>query len=154
MENLKFINNGIKDQLQGMVNRANAMQGFLNRNIYRMYQNAQRDRWITENQSEGRQWDKLSPGYSKYKPKKYANYPGGGRKMMIATGRLAAAAQGKSPELYKIATNKQLILTIKGIEYASHADESRTISKWSNETMDKMYKAISDFAFHNILKGL
>ena len=149
MASLKFVQTGIQDQLKAMIDRSNAMQGFLNRNVYAMYKKFQRTRWITEGESEGKKWERLNPLYAARKTKLYKQYPGGGKKMMIATGDLVDAATGKSEKLHKIATNKQLILTIRGIEYATYADEKRTISQWSDKTMKEFFMAISDFAFKN-----
>lgn len=109
---------GIKKTLMNLLDRSKAAQTFLMRNIYRMYQNFQRERWMTEGSSEGNKWDSLSTIYASRKriiygggPKyewiggqgegrpwrlagSWPSYPGAGTKIMIATGRLESAAVG------------------------------------------------------------
>lgn len=73
-----------------MLDRTNLVTGWLNRVGYPMLLKAQQMRWQTEGASEGVNWAPLtSRNYKTYKLKRFADYPGGGRKTLIATGRLA-----------------------------------------------------------------
>ena len=75
----------VNKKLDEMKNNAINAQGFLMRNIYPMYKDAQRQRWISQGSSEGRVWDSLDSIYAKRKLKLYGSYPGAGTKMMIGT---------------------------------------------------------------------
>lgn len=149
MIKLKAVQDGITISLNAMLDRGAAMQSFLNRNIFRMYQNAQRDRWMTENESQGDLWKRLTPAYAERKKKLYATYEGGGEKMLIATGKLFKSVIGPGDGMRKIVTNKSLFIAT-GVEYAGFVDDARTFTKWSPGFRAKIQKAINDFVIYNI----
>lgn len=143
-ESLKKTQNGIENRLNGMIDRASGMQGFLDRVIFRLYQNAQRQRWMTENQSEGEKWRPLSPGYDIWKKKKFASFPGGGEKMLIATNRLFPSVVGESGETRKVVTNRGLVVATT-VPYAPKVAEIRPFMKFGKATIDKMKKSLRDY---------
>ncbi|NBT57956.1 hypothetical protein EBT16_04145 [bacterium] len=135
MIKLKQVQDDITIRLNGMLDRGAAMQSFLNRNVVRMYQNAQRKRFDTANASEGPQWKALSPGYAKRKKRLYVSYIGHGDKILIATGRLYKAIVDidKAAGGYKLTTPTRLTITtsveyVKWIEGPDAPVESRRSS--------------------------
>jgi len=150
---LKTVSNGIQKNFEGMLKRENAMQSFFSRNIYAMYQNAQRKRWETENFSEGRGWEPLEPRYADWKRSKFAAYEGSGTKMLIATGKLYKAVIGPGSGQKKVVTNKGITISIS-TPYAWPVDAVRPFTEWSEKTAHEMMKAISDFIFKNIQRDI
>jgi hypothetical protein len=139
-------------KIETMLDRGKSMQSFLNRNVYRIYQNAQRSRWITENASEGGEtgrWEKLNPTYAERKKKIYAAYEGAGEKMLIATGRLFKAVVGPSNGQIKVVTNTSMTISTS-VEYAKYVNEARSFSTWGPSFKAKVKKAIGDFILYNI----
>jgi len=123
------------------------MSAFFERRIYPMYQQAQKNRWMTENVSEGTQWRELNPSYVKYKKTKYAAYPGKGTKKIIATGKLVSVATGESSGLNKIITPKQFRVAIDlgKVPYAKHVASEFPIMEFGPNTKSKMKKAIAAY---------
>lgn len=134
---------GITSRLTKMIENVQSTQmtTFLNRYAYKIYQNYQRDRWANENSAEGG-WPALSPKYAAYKPRRYGggkkrdggvwpSYPGGGRKMMIATGRLVTSVVGVDmgasvglDEHRKLVSGNTLTVST-AVPYASEAGATR-----------------------------
>ena len=145
--------NTIKQRNQEMLTRANSMQAFFKRNILKMYQDAQRKRFSTENQSEGKHWPELEGNYKTYKRKRFAAYPGSGRKMMIATDALRRAT---IDDVYNIATNFKLFVSINPntenpeskepvSRYAGYAVAERPVMLFGKTTIAKWRKAIDNY---------
>lgn len=149
---LKVTSNGASLKIGTMLDRAESMRSFLNDNIYRIYQNAQRDRWMTVNNSQGKEWRALDPVYAVLKRKIYATYEGGGTKMLIATGRLYKSVIGPGQGQRKIVTNRSLYIAT-GVEYAGFVDEVRPFTTWGDPFRKKVSKAISDFVMYNIRRS-
>lgn len=143
---------GIEQRLKGMLDRSNSISSYLNRNLFRQYQKAQIDRWKTENASEGDTWEPIDPTYAKYKRKKFASYPGGGNVTMVATGKLASAAQAENPAYYyKIVTNSKFVIGINtgALPYAQYPGEHRPYMSFSDDHIADMRKGISDYISKN-----
>lgn len=145
------VEKGIERALAGYINRDRAMQSFLNRNVVEAYRNIQRKRWMTENESEGKRWEKLNPKYAEYKKKKWAGAPGGGRKMLVASGDLVQSVIGPGAGFKKIATPRQLVIS-SGVKYAKYVDESRTFTEFSQKSLNDIRKMIAEFLFFNIMR--
>lgn len=150
---LKTVKDGITVNLKGLLDRGRAMQSFLNTNIYQMYQNIQRERWMTENASETEGWKSLSTKYAAYKLKKYAGSEYGGDKMLIATGDLFKAVIGPGSGQRKMVTNTKLYISTD-IPYAGYVDEKRNFTNYGQDSKDKFNNAIKDFVFFNIKRGV
>lgn len=144
-------NSGIEGFLKGLTMRSASLQSFLNRNVYRAYQNIQRKRWITENVSETGQWTPLSPSYAKAKKTRFKSYPGAGQKLLIATDKLRKSVIGPGEGFRKITTPRSLIITT-ATPYAEHVDASRTFSTYSRESISELNGMIKDFVFKNIVR--
>jgi len=132
--------------------RPEAIRGFFMRIILPLYKNAQRERWMSENASEGEQWMQLtSEAYAKRKKKIAAekSYPGGGTKLMILSGALVGAATGDGPGLYAIASGTQFTIGIDigQVDYAGYASEKRPTMKFSDETIASWTEPLSKFIF-------
>ena len=136
--------------LQGITQRSKSIEGFLNRNVYPEYQNQQRERWETENTSQGTQWRPLEDKYKKYKAKKFMSYEGRGTKLMIATGRLQRSVIGPDGDHRKLVTPKTLEIATT-VEYAKYAAEKRPIMKFSKQNVQKMLDMIVDYIDKNKL---
>lgn len=142
--------NGVELRIKAVFTRGKSLASYLNRYIYPQYQQAQIDRWKTENQSEGQVWDRLSSAYEKVKKTKFAGYPGGGNALMIATGRLSVAAQGGTGALKLISDDYMVVGIDEGtIPYASYPGVRRPYMNFSNETIKKWTDMIS----HYVLTG-
>ena len=136
---------GAGNKLRGMLNRAGLVRGWLNRVAYPLIIEAQRIRWASEGASEGGSWPALNPAYAIYKLKKFAGYPGGGRKMLIATGRLVDSVTGdNTKEHYKLVEDKRLSVgTMVG--YAKYVDEARPITKLSSATIQVLKRSLNQY---------
>lgn len=145
---IKTVKQGITEQIKAMSKRASALDPFIQSQVMRMVMNAQTKRWITQNRSEGTEWSPLNPDYAKRKLKQYANYPGGGRKILIATGALFESVT-KFPPGFKIVYKNTLTL-FTPVPYAKYVDEARTFTTWSPNTRKRINTAVSRFVFKNI----
>lgn len=134
----------IEKKIDAMVARSNRIQGYLNRVVYRQYQNAQRKRWMTENVSEGERWLPLNPAYAARKREVFASYRGAGRKMLIATGRLSQAVIGGSDEHKKTVTNRQMTIAWS-TPYAVYVEEVRPFAEFSDKTMEGINNGLAEF---------
>jgi hypothetical protein len=142
---LKAIDRQVTKSLQAKLDRTKLMSGFLNRVIYPMYQNAQRMRWASFNATEGSLWASLDSKYAKRKLIKFASFPGGGRKMMIAKGRLFNSVTGDSLEDHRKIITDNSIEVLTTVEYAGFVDEKRPFLKLSDKTLNEMKQAARDY---------
>jgi hypothetical protein len=152
---IKAVESGITKSLEEMASRTRSVQAYFKRIIYRQYQNAQRERWITENASEQGEWKRLDPVYEERKKRQFAAFPGRGEKMLIATGRLVSAVIGqpRSPEHRMTATNRSIEVAWT-TPYAAYVDEVRPFSRFSEETMDEMMEGLGRFLVLNELRDV
>jgi len=150
---LQTVTAGITKYLKGLRQRERALEGYLNRNVLRQYQNLQRKRWITENVSEGKEWAKLNPTYAAWKKKRFATYPGGGTKKLIASGTLFVSVIGPGKGFRKVTTPRSLYLATT-IEYARHVNEARPFDQWSDRSRKEILNGISRFIFKGIQKSV
>ncbi len=113
---LKEVTNTIKTRVEATLSKAQDGRAWLARVAYPRYQNAQVERWQTQNTSQGAKWPdnkgwyknwKLigfggGPKYKKGPPGRWARagtyptYPGRGRFVMIATAKLVSSVIGQS----------------------------------------------------------
>lgn len=145
---LKTLEDGIGQSLKAMISRARNMQGFLNRVVYKEYQNAQRERWISENDSEGTRWKRLTKPYSDYKKTKFASYPGSGNRMLVATGRLYQSVIGPSSEHYKLTTSKSITIGTR-VPYAKYVDEERTFTTFGEDFGKNIGEKLAKYLLKN-----
>lgn len=147
---IKHVEKGILNRLDGMLDRQKSLRSFLDRNVYRIYQNVQRQRWMEEGASEGAHWERLNPAYAKRKLTLYKEYEGGGSKMLIATGKLYKSVIGPGEGFRKVVTDRSLTIATT-IKYAPFVDEARSFTTYSQSTRARFRKAIGQFVFNNVL---
>lgn len=152
MAKITLTNDGITRQLQGYINRANALEGYLNRVVVEQYRNIQRSRWMTENASEGDRWEALNPSYAARKRKAYARYEGSGTKMLIATGKLFKAVIGPGAGFRKITTPRSLTISVSGVDYAEYVDEARTFTTYSDKSVREIREGVARFVIRNQIR--
>lgn len=133
-----------------LLSRAAGLQAVLNGPIFKIYQKGQISRWQSENASETGQWPTLNAKYQTYKRKKFAGYPGGGTKMMIATGNLYAGATGQDTGKFtKIATNRKLSVNINdgALPYAKRVAVTRPFMTFNpdGDTIQQMKAIIAQY---------
>jgi len=153
---LTAMSRGIEEYLDGMVKRANLIPGYLTRVVYKQYQKSQRDRWQQENDGpdwEGGRWKPLSSAYAKRKLVKYSRFPGGGRKLLIATGRLSKGVIGPSPEHQRVVEGNRLRINTS-VPYAVYVDAVRPFSTWSPVFYSRIYKGLEDYLLKSIIKDV
>lgn len=148
--NLRQVQNGIERRLKDMVNRTHSVSSYLNRTLFRKYQEAQVERWKTENSSQGSQWPSLSPEYLKRKRKiaLKEGYRGGGNAMMVLTGKLYSGAAAIDDSYYnKVVTNTKFVIALNtgSIPYAGYAGNRRPYMKFSPAAIREWKKGIRDF---------
>ena len=133
------VEDGISKWAEKVLNRSSTagIRAWLNRVAYPKLLQVQLKRWQTEGSSEGETWAALNPDYARSKLKRFAGFPGGGRKMLIATGRLVQSMTGQSGEGRKIVTENKLEL-VTTVPYAVYVDEKRDITGLSEETVDEL----------------
>lgn len=151
---LKQVMSGVENNLQGMLDRSKRMQAYLNRVVYKQYQNAQRQRWITEGASElGSKWKDLDPKYKERKKKIFATYDGRGTKMLIATGRLYKSVIGPGADHAKVVTDKRLEV-LWTTPYSVYVDEERDFTTFSDKTMEEIYDGLAQFTMAGIMRDI
>jgi hypothetical protein len=142
---LTISTDGITSALKGMVSRAGLVRGWLNRVGYPIIIEAQRMRWASENATEGASWKPLSAKYEKYKTRRFASAPGGGRKMMIASGRLIAGVTGDDPkDHYKLVEDTKLSVGTT-VPYAEYANEARNFTELSSTTTKELADKLGEY---------
>jgi hypothetical protein len=154
----KVVKSGVTEALEKMVKRANLTEGYLNRVVYRQYQNAQRNRWRNINEGEDfggeKPWAELNPIYENLKYRKFLDNPfGHGEKMLIATGRLFFGVVGPGEDHQKIVTNKRIEISTT-VPYAKYVDEARTFTEFSPIFWSKIYKGLRDYLAQGIFREL
>lgn len=143
--NLK-LQGDILEWMDSVVQKADKGQAFLNRVVYPLYQNIQRERWETQNWGK---WPRLNPKYEAYKRTKYSKFPGGGSKMMVATYTLAPSVTGDKKQFHrKIVTQRKLVVGTT-VPYAKYADDKREFS----EMPDKFWDKVGDEYVKYLIKG-
>lgn len=147
MITLKKIQDGATKRLDDIMKRASdtGKRTFLNRNAMAWYRNAQRKRWMTENESEGGpRWKDLNADYEKRKRKLFAGFPGAGKAKLIASGTLLQSTIGPGKGFQKVVTSRELII-VTTVPYAKFVDEIRTFSLWGDESIERLKKHYKDF---------
>lgn len=143
---LKELTNTIRTQVEQTLSRAENGRAWLARVAYPAYQNAQVERWQTQNTgrfSFGGRWLDNSSRYKNWKRKGYANYPGSGRFVMIATARLVSSVIGQAGGAFVnnqdgLAQHRRIIgprslEVFTTVDYANKVAEKRPFMQFSEE---------------------
>lgn len=146
----KTVKNDVRRRLQNMVKAGKSPKAYLNRVLFRQYQAAQAERWMSISgnsggtTSEGDNWDPLTSRYRKWKEGR-RGFLAGGRRMLVATGRLEkAVVRVLPPDGKKVVTDNSLIVTTS-IPYAKYVAESRNFVGFGKETIAKMREGLADY---------
>lgn len=128
--------------------------------LYPLYQKLQTKRFQTENASEGAKWKPIQKEYAEHKLKLFKSYPGGGRKLLIATSTLGGAVIGRgSPFLGQdkhVALFKKYGMQIsvkeggtnaagKPFNYAGYVAEKRPYMEFSKNSIEIMKTELRKF---------
>lgn len=133
---ISVVEDKVSGRLNQMINSLGFKRQYLQTRALPKYFKAQRQRFITENATQGTRWEPLNDVYAAYKKKKFADFPGGGRKMMIATGRLMQSlTSAESPDFRKLVTDSALIVST-AVEYAKYPAETRPIMEFNQAFVD------------------
>lgn len=131
--------------LQKMRDRAEFAAGYLNRVVYPQILQIQLNRWRSEGASETGAWAPLNPSYARQKLNRYAAYAGGGRKILIATGRLVdSMTNPRSKDHFKMVEKNRLYVGSK-VEYGGFVNELRDITGLSRRTIDGLVKGYLNY---------
>lgn len=146
---LKLSVDGIGDYFRSMLKRSQLVRGWLNRVAYPIIIKAQRLRWMTQGASEGEGWAPLNPSYARYKLRKFAEFPGSGRKILIATGNLVNSVTGDDrKDHYKLVKENRLEVGTL-LSYARFVNEARNFTDLGPDTEHKLATGLRDY----ILRG-
>lgn len=154
MAGLKPIGDGIGEQIKKYLDRARLIDGYINRVIYPTYRRRQMKRYQTENASEGTRWAPLNPSYAKRKLTKFASYPGQGRKMMIATGRMKDSVIGPGADHKKIGPSKGRLEVYWTTPYAVYTEQVRPVNVWDKRQDQEMYDGAVKYIMESTMKGI
>jgi hypothetical protein len=159
MAGLKIDVKSLVNHFEQMLSRARLVDGWLNRVAYREILKVQKRRWETEGSSEGVPWAPVtSLAYKTYKLKKFRDYPGAGRKSLIATGRLAysmtqdkalANDQVRASDHGKLVAGNRLVVE-SFVPYGKYQEEQgRDLTTLSDDTIKRLAEGLRDY----IMKG-
>lgn len=142
---------GIERYIGAFLERGKTIQAYLNRVAYPQYQQAQVGRWQSENASETGQWAALNPKYAVRKIKEFAEFPGGGRALMVATGKLSQAAMGRGDGALKVISGNTMTVGVEDsvIPYGRWAAGLRPIMEFGQDTTDLILTGVADW----LMKG-
>lgn len=139
----------------------NLFAGWANREFQKLYGENQKARWMSEGASEGRSWKPLNQRYALRKRIDYADEPGRGTKMLIATGRLFAgvmppeqrgAFRGNAEEFRKVVEKKSVRIATT-VPYAKFVSEEREFSVFSSKTRITWARSYKSYLIRGIIGG-
>lgn len=150
----------VDDAFKKLLESKNLFPGWANRELMPMYSDMQLKRWRSENADSGHKWNPLSETYAKRKRTKFANSPGRGRKILLASGRLLAgvippetrsalSVQGPEEEFRKLVTRKSITISTV-VPYAKYVNETREFTSIS----DKIKRAWARDYLAYLVRGL
>ena len=110
-------------------------------------------RWQSKGASEGSPWRPLTQKYAKQKLRRFAKFPGGGTRLLVATSRLLSANTGRpeeSGDINKLIMNGVLYVRI-GVPYAKFVHKfksggiNRDIMRFAPETYAEMKALVKGY---------
>jgi len=142
---LKKVQDTVTTRLDSMIATGKDPRAFMLKIVRPAYQAAQRKRFATENQSEGQKWSPLNSKYAEYKLKKFKDFPGGGRKINIATGKLVNSLLLQDATLVnELVTHTSYVISIK-VPYAKYVDEARPIMQFRKQFTQDLKKQFTSW---------
>lgn len=144
------LNTQISKRLDEIVKRGRDPAAFMERVVYPLYIKGQMKRWMSEGASDGmgslERWAPLNAKYKASKLRRFASAPGGGTKMLIASGRLYQAATGGSG-IIKLVTGSSITIAVD-VPYAKYVNARRNFWKFSSEFEKDLHTRFDKFMFH------
>lgn len=144
---MKKIKDTVSDRLKAMIEKGKSAEGFFAQVAYPEYRNAQRKRFLTENDSQGNKWSPLNAKYKEWKRVNYAGWVGDGQKTNIRSGRLITSLLGKSfgegesvdgTKEHRLMIQDKFMLVGTTVPYAKHVDDVRPIMQFKKEFIDSL----------------
>lgn len=138
-------------KLDAMMARGRDMRAYFKSVVQPQFFKAQAQRFQTENSSEGSVWEALTPRYKVWKMTRYAAFPGGGRRMMVATSQIFNSVVGRDKSGMSIITEPtriSFVINTSKIPYAAHAAEHRPYMTFGRRTRREILEGIKDYYFH------
>jgi len=133
------------DALTDMILKAKTPRAFFSRVIYPEYKKAQVERWQTENTSQGEHWVPLNPTYSKYKKTRFAAYPYGGTRMLVATGKLLKSITGEETRDHVAIFTDSSMTVGTSLDYAAYVADTRPIVEFDEAMIDHWVEMVQNF---------
>ena len=131
-----------------MLMQTKQVRAFLERVVYPTYLKAQMKRWMSQGRTDGfgtfEAWAPLNLKYAAYKKRRWASAPGGGTKILIASGRLYQAILNQGPGHRKIISDRSLIVGVD-VPYAKYVNERRPFFIFSDEMMKGLKGKYADY---------
>lgn len=125
-----------------------AIQGWFMRNLLPMYKNAQIQRWMTQNASEGETWKPISSSWIKRKQalkiKDEERYPGG-QAVMIFTKTLFKAVTTIDRKFSRVLATSKTFTVATTLPYAKYANAQRPFVGFGKSTDDKFKNEMTKF---------
>ena len=152
---LKKLEDKVSESLKSLMARGKSGKAFIQAYAYPKYLEHQMLRWASQNWGS---WPALNPKYAEYKKRKFANYPGQGERMMIATGKLYQSVIGENKKYHvRIITENELIVGINlggknELEYARFANELRPFMDFKTSQDKSFIKDLKE-KYTNYLRG-
>lgn len=133
-----------------------ALQTWMARNAYPMYKNAQKQRWITQNASEGVTWKEVTTKYQKWKDNMLAKNPGkypGGKRILVLTGTLADSVMGRKLDFHRAIFTERGFSVATTLPYAKYVNDVRPFAGFGDRTTNKIKDSLRAFVLKHISKG-
>lgn len=153
---IKKVIDEIEQSLDAMVQRGKKMEGYLNRVVYGQYQAAKAREWETEGQSEGATWKSINKDYERRKKIRFADAPGAGAHLLIATGRLVSSVIGPSSEWtvfdvkgaakdHRKKVERKSITISTVVPYAEYVNQEREFVGLGDDSQALIFKGLAKY---------
>lgn len=146
MITIKAVSDGVTIKLDTMIKRAESFEQFFKRNLRNRYLTAQQRRFETENNSEFSSggWGPISEWYRIKKLTRFADYPGSGTKLLIATNRLMKSMLALSGDYRELVRSTRMVIsTVVG--YAPHVSEKRSLTSFNQYFYDLIRQDLKEY---------
>lgn len=153
---MRKIAGGVTKRLEEMVKNLQNNKAFFERIVYPSYIRAQLKRWMTVGRSDSAgnfpEWKSLNERYRLAKRTRFAGYPGGGRKTLIATNKLLDAVTGRGPGHYKAVSDSKIVIGVD-VAYAKYVNASRPFMIFSDKFLQGLRSKYGQFMLNRKTGG-
>lgn len=151
-----LVRNDAQKLFEASLTMPKAIQSWMARKGYPMYQRAQEKRWITGGASEGDSWKALKSSYVTWKNKMLAKdparYPGGAR-ILVLTGDLFKSVSGKELTFHRAIFTDKGFSVATTIPYAKYVNEKRHFVGFGTITTEKIKTDLKQFVMKHVSRG-